>query len=315
MTASNAGRSARPVVTDRWRKAIAPVSAALLLATLSGCSTPKSRVPPLTPTPTGTYQIGKFVWYDLITDDVAAVKVFYGGLFGWEFDDIETEKDNFTLASHRGVPIAGIVYLEREDPAVSQSQWVSSVSVPDVDRAAEYVKEQGGELHWGPKDVPDRGRVAIVSDPQGALFALVRASGGDPPDQVPLPGGWLWTELWTRDLAAALSFYESLAGYTHETTDVISGDQYHLLKRDDRARAGVRQLRWEDVRPNWLPYVLVDDPATVVARVDGLGGRVVIALNEEIRGGNVALIADPSGGIFAIQKWQMDESERGGGAQ
>ena len=127
-------------------------------------------------------------------------------------------------------------------------------------------------MHWGPKDVPDRGRVAIVSDPQGALFALVRASGGDPPDQVPLPGGWLWTELWTRDLAAALSFYESLAGYTHETTDVISGDEYHLLKRDDRARAGVRQLRWEDVRPNWLPYVLVDDPATVVARVDGLGG-------------------------------------------
>jgi predicted enzyme related to lactoylglutathione lyase len=144
MTTSNAGASARPVVSDRWRKAIAPVSAALLLATLGGCSTPKSPVPPLTPAPTGTYQIGKFVWYDLITDDVASVKGFYGGLFGWEFDKIETEKDNFTLVSHRGVPIAGIVYLEREDPAVSQSQWVSSVSVPDVDGAAEYVKGQGG---------------------------------------------------------------------------------------------------------------------------------------------------------------------------
>jgi predicted enzyme related to lactoylglutathione lyase len=92
---------------------------------------------------------------------------------------------------------------------------------------------------------------------------------------------------------------------------VITDDEYHLLKRDDRARAGVRQLRWEDVRPNWLPYVLVENPAAVAARVEGLGGRVLIAPNDEIRGGNVALIVDPSGGVFAIQKWPMDESERG----
>lgn len=89
------------------------------------------------------------------------------------------------------------------------------------------------------------------------------------------------------------------------------GTPYRLFKRDDRPRAGLLELPWEAVRPHWLPYVLADDPAAVVARVESLGGKVLLEPRADVRGGSVGLIADPSGGVLAVQKWPM-EQERGG---
>ena len=72
------------------------------------------------------------------------------------------------------------------------------------------------------------------------------------------------------------------------------------------------ELPFEDVLPNWLPYVLVDDPSAVAARVDELGGRVLLGPHEELRGGSVAIITDPSGAALTIQKWPLDGSESRG---
>jgi predicted enzyme related to lactoylglutathione lyase len=266
----------------------------------------------LTPEPTGTYHVGKFVWYDLLTHDVPGVERFYGELFGWEFEEGYGESGNFTLITHDGTPIGGIAYVDTLPGGVSRARWVPSLSVPDVDRAVDVVQQAGGAVYYGPDEAGERGRLAVVGDPEGALLAFVRAAGGDPVDRDPPYDSWLWTELWTHDVEAAIAFYQSLVAYEVDTIDRSVLNDYTVLQRDGRPLAGVRELPWEDVMPNWLPYVRVVDPVAIAARVESLDGRVLIAPADSVRAGSVALIADPSGAVLAVQKWPVEDDERMG---
>ncbi len=278
---------------------------------MTACAGPAITVPPLTPTPSGTHRVGKFVWRDLLTDDVAAAKNFYAELFGWEFAVVDDDS-TYTVILHRGRAIGGLVATADLEAQVNSSQWLGSLSVADVDRAVDEVKNSGGVVHASPRDVPERGRMALVTDPQGALVAFVRSGGGDPDDREATPGGWLWSELWTSDTGAAMSFYETLVGYTRERID-DDEDPYHILSAGDAPRAGVMEIPFDGVNTNWLQYVRVDDPAALAARVESLGGRVLIPVAEETRGGTVALIEDTTGGVLAIQKWPLEADERNGG--
>ncbi len=286
-----------------------PAHTLLLGLAVSACAAGVT-VPPLTPTPTGTQQVGKFVWFDLLTDDVPGVARFYRGLFGWEFAT-SSDDSTYTVILHRGTPIGGVVYTDRLAQDVKTSQWLSSISVPDIEEAVELVRSSGGVVYAKPRDLPERGRVAVVTDPQGALVAFVRADGGDPPDREPALGDWLWSELWTTDADAAMSFYESLVGYRREAFDAGVSRPYHLLLAGDRARAGVMEIPFDGVRPNWLTYVRVEDPVAIAGRVEALGGTVLIPVRDDIRGGSVALIADPSGGVLAVQRWPIDTIQGG----
>ncbi|UCF18675.1 MAG: VOC family protein [Gemmatimonadota bacterium] len=282
-------------------------AALFALVVLAGCSHGGTRLPPVTPAPTGEYHAGKFVWYDLLTEDVAAAKRFYGELFGWEFRDGFGEKGNYTLVSHEGRAIGGMVYVEPLETGVSRSRWVPVLSVEDVKAAAEIISRRGGRIFFGPETVGDRGVIAVVADPQGAVLALQRSVGGDPPDRQAADAEFLWTELWSRDLAGALAFYQSLVGYEHETTDVLSGNVYHLLVSEARPRAGILEVSTPDSLAHWIPYVRVSDVRRLADRVESLGGKLLIAPSEEIRGGSAALIADPTGAALAIQRWPLEE--------
>ena len=115
---------------------------ALLAVAVSACAAGVT-VPPLTPTPTGTEQVGKFVWFDLLTDDVQGVARFYRGLFGWEFAT-SSDDSTYTVILHRGTPIGGVVYTDRLAQDVKTSQWLSSLSVPDIEGAVEEIRGAGG---------------------------------------------------------------------------------------------------------------------------------------------------------------------------
>ena len=286
----------------------------LALALTAGCAGQQVVVPALTPTATNTRQVGRFVWYDLLTDDLEGTKRFYGELFGWTFGDASedaSEESVYTVILHRGKAIGGIAFTPKMEREVNSSQWVSNLSVADVDRAADYVQRMGGIVHAEPQELPDRGRVAMVRDPQGAVVLLVRSQAGDPPEGEAEVGEWLWTELWTRDATASISFYEGLVGYEHQAYDAPgTPGQYFFLTRDGNLLGGVLEYAFEYVEPNWLPYVRVEDPGDLVRRVEGLGGRVLIAPREDIRGGSVAVIADPSGAALTIQKWPVEGIDR-----
>jgi predicted enzyme related to lactoylglutathione lyase len=274
-----------------------------VFAGLGACAPRQTIVPPLTPNPTASRQTGQFVWYDLLTNDLEGSKRFYGELFGWTYDDGGEESPVFTTILHNGRPIGGMVDTRETKQEFNVSQWVSNLSVPDVDRAVEEVVRLGGELTGEAQDLPNRGRVAVVRDSQKALFALVTSTSGDPSMDRAEVGGWLWTELWTRDAEASVGFYEELIGYEATEFDARSPGEYFILERDGLTLAGILAYDFELVEPNWLPYVLVEDPTPLVERVEDLGGRVIFPPNPEVRDGDVAVIAGPSGAAVTIQKW------------
>ena len=282
----------------------------LTLSTTFGCAR-QIIVPPVTPAPTGQHHTGKFVWFDLLTDNVRAVELFYGDLLGWEFDDGGDADPLYTVITHQGVQIGGIVASEQLNREVRSARWVGYLSVPDVDAAVDYVEAQNGIVHTKAQNFRHRGRVSVVSDPQGAVLALVRSETGDPEDVTAedlVAGRWFWNELWTSDLDAATTFYQNLVGYEPETFGAVAETPYYMMRRDERPRAGMLKIPFEGVLPNWLPYVMVDDPAAIASRVEALGGVVLLQPEGSSHGGS-AIIADPTGAAFGVQKWPPEDAE------
>lgn len=276
--------------TNAWNRALA--ATVLLLASACASSGPPW-IPPVTEVPTGVYMPGKFVWVDLITADVERAKAFYGTLFGWTFE----EKGRYHTAMHDGAPVAGIV--SARDP--ERSEWIGNLSVENVDRSVELARTHGGIVEREAVDAPDRGRLALVSDPGGALVLLVRSSTGDTPDHLPPVGSFLWRELWTDDFDAALGFYSAVAGYTPDTVD-LDGQPYSVLTVNEIARAGV-MVAPPEVNPLWLPYVRVEDPVATAAQAVLLGARLVAS------DADAAILIDPTGAPIGVQSWSRPDGE------
>ena len=246
--------------------------------------------------------IGKFVWRDLVTEDPDAVKPFYAALFGWEFEDSRAFGAPYTLVKSGGQYIAGIGKNRRPRPDQPVSQWLSFMSVADVDRAVEQTRAAGGSLVVGPLDLPNVGRGAVVLDPEGAPLGLLRSKIGDPADAAaPAPNRFVWTEHLSRNPQASADFYAALAGFEVRKSD-FNGRPYWVLVRG-RERAGLLRNPIAVDRPVWLPYVYVTDPAASAARAAQLGGKVLLPPHKDLRGGSFALIADPTGAVLALQKW------------
>lgn len=290
------GSSDRP-----GRRRILVAGAGLLVA---GCAGVPGTVSSPALTPADQPLIGKFVWRDLVTEDPDAVKPFYGELFRWEFVESTAFGAPYTLVKSRGELIAGIGKARRSVPNQPVSQWISFLSVANVDRAVDLTRQEGGSLVAGPLDLPRVGRGAVVLDPEGAPLGLLRASAGDPVDPAePALNAFLWTEHLSRGPAEAAAFYARLTGGEARRTEQ-SGSPYWLLWQG-RARAGLLRNPLTIDRPVWLAYVRVADPAASAERATRLGGRILLAPRKEVRGGTLALVADPTGAMLALQKWPI----------
>jgi predicted enzyme related to lactoylglutathione lyase len=231
------------------------------------------------------------------------VKPFYAGLFGWEYEERIAHGRPYTLVKSGGQYIGGIAKAERQVPDQPNSQWLSFLSVADVDKAEQHTRAAGGKVLLAAFDLPKVGRAAIVLDPQGAPLGLIRALFGDPAD-APQPSlnSVLWTEELVPDPRAAAKFYAALAGY--EVIPEVDGARPYLLLRRDRERAAIMRTPIDGMQPRWLVSVRVADPAASAQRAKELGGKVIVAPHPDVRDGTLALIADPSGALIALQKWK-----------
>jgi len=285
----------------------------LLLAVALGCSATNISLPPVTESPTDIRDPGRIVWHDLITDKPAESRKFYAELFGWEFEGVGNlfglgGEDTYSLIRHNGRLIGGMVNEERlQNQSDNVSQWIALMSVEDVDQAAQQFASNGGEILTPPTDIAQRGRMAVVVDPQGALLALVQTIDGDPEWREPGYGDFLWNELWTADVSASSTFYAGLAGFDSEDVPIEGDRNYRVLSRNDRPTLGVLAHPFEEERPVWVTYVRVEDPATITSQVEALGGKVYVETQDRPLGGQVALIADPSGAGIALQTWPFDK--------
>lgn len=280
---------------DRGDFLLLPVLIVLILLSqlFIGCST--LRLTPVASPATGVHHQGKFVWYDLLTDDVMLAKNFYGELFDWSFK----KRGSYTVVLNNGQSIGGMLEIQSKDGEDSTARWIPLLSVADVDQAVALVQKAGGTIHEGPVDIPKRGRSALISDPQGAPLSLLYAFDGDPPDREPPIGSWLWIELWSENPEASLGFYQELCGYS----SVKDGENYWILERDEQRRGGIRSMSDEERLKVccWIPVVRVPDTVTISDHAEKLGGRVLVPPSDTNDGGSVALIEDPRGALLIVQ--------------
>ncbi|RLA31841.1 MAG: VOC family protein [Gammaproteobacteria bacterium] len=298
-------------MTAKKIKLLITTSCALVLV---ACVTTNVNLPSITETPTGERLPGKIVWHDLLTNDPAASKRFYGELFGWEFEGVSSlaglgSDTAYTLIRHNGRLIGGMIDTKALNNRTDISQWVVVMSVEDVDAAAASFANNGGSVLTPPKDLQRRGRIAVVQDPAGALLALLETKDGDPVDREPELGDFLWNELWTVDVDGATKFYSDAAGYDaadwNTGGDEESPANYRLLKYGDKPRVGILANPFEDLDPVWVSYLRVESPAAITARVEELGGKVIVEARPRALGGEVAFIAGPSEAGIALQTWPL----------
>jgi hypothetical protein len=246
--------------------------------------------------------LGKVVWNDLITEDVDGARAFYGALFGWTFETSSRGGREYVLARSDDMYVAGLVPVDPPADGSNYSRWLPYVSVEDVDGAVSRAVSGGGTVAVEPRKVA-LGRVAAIIDPEGAVIGLARSDIGDPDDRTTTaaPGRIVWTELLSDDSEAAATFYGAVVGYDVKTV-ARRGGTYTMLASRGVNRAGILQNPAEDWDPLWLTYIGVDDPAAAAAKVESLGGEVLLDASPEVREGSLAVVSDPSGAVLVLQK-------------
>jgi hypothetical protein len=240
-----------------------------------------------------------------MTPDAAACRKFYGELLGWQFRETTRNGKPYLIARLGARPVAGIV--EVKDPRVKDAGWLSYLSVDDIDGAVSRVTTAGGAVLVAPLRIEGIGRIAAVTDPEGAPLGLAGLEIEAPAEPADPPvARFFWREYFAHDAVKSLAFYKDLDGYQDTLSSRKGLVPYHLLERNG-PQAGLIQLPEElmTVKSNWLPYLRVDDPAAMSARVTALGGRVILPVSDMIRNGTVAIVADPTGGAVALQKWPI----------
>jgi len=279
---------------------------ALLLCPALLLAADMPELPPLTPASSARLP-GKFVWADLVTDDVAAARTFYGRLFGWTFREIDT----YVIAQNDERPLCGMIQQPRPQDRPARPRWFAYVSVSSVSRAERAVTKGGGRVLAPSREFPRRGEQAVCADPEGAIFGVVKSSSGDPADFLPDPGDWIWIQLLSRDAEKAADFYRTVGRYEVVTNTAPNRLSDFILTSEGYARATIRTIpkEREEVRPTWLPFVRVKSVSESVAKAGELGGKTLVEPKPELFDGKVAVIADPTGAAIGILEWSEGMSK------
>jgi predicted enzyme related to lactoylglutathione lyase len=247
--------------------------------------------------------VGKVVWNDLITQDLDVARRFYGELFGWTFEQTTAPGGQpYLLARSGPILVAGMVAANSPSKDVVVSRWLPYMSVKDVDTSVAQATAAGAIVLVSPRDV-SLGRVAVIEDREKAVLGLARSRIGDPDDTTtaPAPGRVVWTELLANDPASASQFYQTVIGVSAHTIE-RHGGPYTLLSAGGIDRAGILKNPSDEAAPVWLTYFGVQDVASAAARVEALGGKVILPPSPQLRDGNMAVVTDPTGALFALQK-------------
>ena len=246
---------------------------------------------------------GRFVWYELITTDVAAARDFYADVIGWGAHDASTPALAYTVFTAGEALAGGLMELPAEARKMgATSRWMGYVAVASADATADQIKRLGGAVYVPPTD-SNIGRVAVVADPQTATFGLVeglkfvssQAAKRDEHEQV------TWHELRTDDWQKVFSFYGETFGWRKAGAETGPAETYRMFSVGGQAIGGmVNKLPVEPV-PYWLNYFYVDDLDAAADRVKRAGGEIMEG-PLEVPGGNwVARCRDAQGAAFALE--------------
>jgi len=296
----------------RWRTLCSWFAATVALVHTAGdlrAGQPVAPLPPLVPGAASPRLPGKFIWADLVTDNVPAARDFYARLLGWKFQDL----GSYTIALNDGEPVAGLFQRPRPNTGSATPRWFGYISVADVQATRAEVVRAGGRVLAEPQSMARRGEQAVFADPEGALFGVLNSSAGDPPDFLAAEGDWIWIQLMSRDASKASDFYRRIAGYDVVANTASNRLSDYVLTSQGFARATVRTLPTtaKEWNPTWLPFVRVKDIPATVQQAAELGGKVTIAPRPDLFSGRLAVLTDPTGAAFGVLQWSPEELGKG----
>jgi predicted enzyme related to lactoylglutathione lyase len=269
------------------------------------------QLPALNSPPSAEHHAGKMIWADLVTPDLATAEKFYGGLFGWTFQPIHAGDINYAVAMLDGRPIGGLVQKAIPAGQHQQSAWLTFLATNDLEGVKKLAVSHGAKVLSDIKSYPMRGRQCVLSDPEGAVFALLASSSGDTPDYLVGTGDWIWSSLHAKDAGAEAAFYQNLLGY--DVFDLPSDDglEHLILSTDDYARASANDLEQGSARrhSHWLNFVRVENAAQSAAKAVAMGGRVLVEPRVDRHGGMLAVVADPAGAPVGLMEWSESDTK------
>ena len=265
--------------------------------------------------PRDGYPAGVPSFIDTSQRDAEAAQRFYGGLFGWEFDEIVPGR--YWLAKLDGLDVAGLSLLPDSQPA-----WNTYIEVASVDQATADALQLGAHVLMPPMDVSnDAGRMSVICDPTGATFCTWESRQHHGAQLVNAAGTWNWSDLYTPDPSLAEPFYRALFGW--EATPVSFGEASGIMWTQggygdslEARTPGLRRMHEEAGAPEgftdcigwliendgpsrWNVTFAVDDTDASAARAAELGAEIVVPPFDAgpVR---VAQVRDPQGAQFTI---------------
>lgn len=264
---------------------------------------------------------GDFIWYELMTTDADAARAFYESVVGWNIDpEAGGDMDYRMISASEGL-IGGVLGLKPEMVAHGAKPcWVGYITVDDVDKMVASVETGGGTVLMPAHDMDHVGRFAMVADPQGAPFYVLKPTPpADDPDATshafsydrPRDGHCAWNELHSSDPDAALHFYGQRFGWVKDgEMDMGPAGKYEFLRHAGRAPDGSvpGQGVFGAVMPKqplvpqsqWNFYFRVADIDVAAAAVTANGGKIIHG-PVEIPGGDYSMNGiDPQSAFFAL---------------
>jgi predicted enzyme related to lactoylglutathione lyase len=243
---------------------------------------------------------GRFVWHELMTTDPQAAGAFYAKVLPWKTQP--SGMPDYTLWVSGKTQTGGLMAQpESARQAGAPPSWLVYIGTPDVDATTAAAERLGGRVLKAAADIPNVGRFAVLSDPQGAAFAVF-TPGSAPASSAPSTD-FSWHELATSDLQGALAFYSELFGWVRGPAhDMGPAGTYQLIEHGGTQVGGFYKLMDASKAPQWLTYIQVASVDKAAAAAKAAGGRVTQGPMEVPGGSRIAQILDPQGGAFAVHE-------------
>lgn len=246
---------------------------------------------------------GTPIWYELQSADPLASKAFYDHVIGWSIAEPNPDMDYRMIETGDGA-VGGVMRLTPEMQAGgARPGWLFYLGVGDVDATADAIKSAGGAVHMGPWTMPGVGRMALVADPQGIPFYIMRGdsdASSTAYDRTGM-GKCNWNELITPDQDAGDAFYRSVFGWNYP--DVMSmgpRGEYRFIAVGDQTFGATQPHDGAGPPPGWRFYFRAPDIEAAAANVTEAGGSVMMGPMEVPGGDRIIIASDPHGVVFGV---------------
>lgn len=251
-----------------------------------------------------SHKPGSFCWFELATTDQNAAKTFYTSLFGYSVFDAPMGPNEFYTMFRLEDKDAAAAYSMRKEQREQgiPPNWLIYILASDADATAKKAAEAGGNVLMQPFDVFESGRMAILQDPSGAVFAIWQPKKHIGTAITGVDGCVCWADLNTREANKASKFYSDVFGWQIAPGEGESGKNYLHIQNGDELIGGVPVQAHlpTGVPPHWMLYFLASDCEAFTAKAGALGGKVMVPPTKIENTGTFSVVTDPKGAAFAL---------------